>query len=582
MTDAAPTPNPELVARFAALVARAVEQPADAAELRAAAKGVAEAAKAGAVTFALVDGALLADGAPVDAPLLAARLATYGIEEIGITPRASQADLFDLAKLLASPPGDGDPVARFSSRAAVIDTRTIPRKLRARREPQAEPVPLMPAAPPPRQSKATPARGIANGTASGTAGGTPSGTRPVTPPVTPAVPAPGDGPAPIVPVISSMRVAPPPPPEPRDVPVRLSAPLAIPETAHPTLATAITLLRHADDAKRLANALEQIVAFSDLAFRQGRHDDLIEGIAALIAIEFIQLERDSSDAQRQAFNHAIRRLARPVLLRQLATLRQARAADARAAERLQAALFRFGIDAAEAMIDECASAADAATFATCLESLRGLPRAQEALRAQLTHQNELIVRQAIAILGALRDGPSEAALDGLLDRADARVRRDAVAALARFDTENSFASLALALGDESPVVRLRALTALSARKEPRTLPILEPMLRTESDREVLFALVAALGAIGAGGSSDAVQTLIQIAQGQGANPQRDSAALRIQACIALVAIRTPQAMAAVQVLRDDRDREVRAASMRLVAHARRRPTTQQVAIVSEP
>lgn len=547
MTDGDKTldPNPDLVARFAAFVALAVEQPTAGGELREAAKAVVEAAKRGPVTFTLTDGALTVDGALVDAPVLVARFSAYGIEELGVTSRASQADLLDLARLLAAPPGDGDPVARFASRAAVLDTKALPRRLRARQAPQAEPVPLVPVPPPNRTPKLTPS---------------------VDQPATVSEPAP-----------TRERAPAPAPAEPRDAPVRLAAPLSVPDTRSAALATAITLLEHADDPKRLTQALEQMVSYCDLAFRQGRHDDLIEGVAALIAIEFTQLERDASDAQRQAFNHAVRRLARPVVLRQLATLRQSRADDALAKERLQQALYRFGVDAAEAMLDECAAAANADTLTACLECLRGLPRAHEALRLQLTHPNELIVRQAVAILGALRDEPSEAALDGLLDHPDARTRRDVVAALARFDSDDSFASLALGLGDESPMVRVQAVTALHARREARVLPLLEPLLRTEPEREVLIAAVAAVGAIG---TPEAVQVLIQIAQGHATNSQRDSAGLRIQACIALVAIRTPQAMAAVQLLRDDRDREVRQASMRLVAHAKRRPTTGQSAIIA--
>jgi HEAT repeat protein len=359
--------------------------------------------------------------------------------------------------------------------------------------------------------------------------------------------------------------------------VRLAHALAIPETSDETLRTAIAVLEHADDPKRRALGLEQLVTYCDLAFRKGRHDDLVVGLAALLAIEFAQLEADASDERRQAFNHAVRRLARPVLLRQLAVLRHSRAEDLTAVERIQQALFRFGIDGAEAVLDACATAPDAVALSACLESLRGLPRAHEALRTQVTDPNELVVRQAIAILGALRDPMSEIALDGLLEHPDPRTRRDAVAALARFDGAEAFESVAFALADESPLVRVRAVTGLAARRDPRLLTLFEPLIKAERDREVLYAAVDALGKLG---TPEAVQALIAIAQGQGTNPQRDAAGLRIQACIALVAIRTPQSMAAVQLLRDDRDREVRQASMRLVAHAKRRPTTQVNAVIA--
>jgi hypothetical protein len=58
--------------------------------------------------------------------------------------------------------------------------------------------------------------------------------------------------------------------------------------------------------------------------------------------------------------------------------------------------------------------------------------------------------------------------------------------------------------------------------------------------------------------------------------------MRLQACAALVAIRTPAAMAAVQGLREDRDREVREAAVRLVAQAQRRTTTTGIPAVPSP
>lgn len=543
MTDGAAIPNPDLVQRFAALVALAVERPTEAREQRDAAKGVIDAARAGAVTFTIADGALLVAGAPVEAPVLAERLRAHGIDALGITPRASQADLYDLVRLLASAPGADDPAARFAARAAAIDLEALPRTLKPRAA-TPDMTPAVEAAPPARSAE--------------TAG----------PAVAPARRSPQASPR------LSMDL---PPAEPRDAPVRLVAPLAIPATANPALASVMHLLEQAEEPRRLVGALEQMVAHCDLAFRQGRHDDLIEGIAALVAIEFRQLERDASDERRQAFNHAVRRLARPVLLRQLAVLRHQRVGDPVAAERLQQALYRFGADGAEAVLDECICCDSPEALAVSLECLRGLPRRHEALTTLLADPNDVVVRQAVAILGALRDAPSEWALDGLCDHADARTRRDAVAALSRFDGEAAFASLSLAIGDESPMVRVRAVNGLAARRDPRLLPLLEPLLKAEPEREVLYAAVDALGRLG---TPESVQALIAIAQGQGTNPLRDTSGLRIQACLALVTLRTPQAMAAVQLLRDDRDREVRQASMRLVAHARRRPTSQQTAVIA--
>lgn len=564
MTDGDAAPTNAVLDRFAALVALVAERPSDAMVQRDAARAVTEAAKATPLTLALVDGALQADGAPAESPLIAARFKAYGIEELGITAKASQADLLDLARLLAAAPGDGDPVARFAARAAVLDPKALPRRLRQRTETVESPAPspAPPGAPAPRKS--TPAIGASS----------------VPTPATPATPDAAATPR--------KRVSKPsdeespsasPPPEPRDAPVRLVRALEIPKPSDPQLAAAIDAVEVAAVAKELTAALDQFVTYCDIAFRQGRHDALVEGVAAVVAVEYAQLERDGADERRQAFNHAIRRLARPVLLRQLATLRHTRAGTAIDAERLQQALYRFGVDAAEAMLDEATAAATAEARATCIDSLRGLPRAIEALAVMIRDQNELTVRNAVATLGAIGGAPAERLLDKLLEHPEWRVRRDVAASLGRLGSDGSFESLAFLLGDGSAAVRVRAVSALALRKDARLLGLLDPVLKGEADREVLFAAVDALGRLG---TAEAVQALIAIAQGQGTNPQRDAAPLRIQACIALVAIRSPQAMAAVQVLRDDKDREVRQASMRLVAHARRRPTTSTIAAVSEP
>jgi HEAT repeat protein len=189
------------------------------------------------------------------------------------------------------------------------------------------------------------------------------------------------------------------------------------------------------------------------------------------------------------------------------------------------------------------------------------------------------VRQTAHLLGELRDPRADALLVELLQHPDARTRRIAVAALAHSEREDALGAVAFALNDESPLVRLRAVAALAGRREADVLRWLGELIDREADREVLFA---AIGAIGAIATPEAVQTLIPIAAGEGENPLKRSAAMRIQACTALAIVRTPPAMAAVQLLRTDRDREVREASVRLVAQAKRRTTSTGMPAISAP
>lgn len=540
MTEPPAADAPDVIRRFAELVTLVSERPTAAVEQRALVRAVVDAAKQSGGTLALGEGgALLADGQPVTLPFLAKRFTRYGIDELVITGKAAVADLLDLARMLAAEPTGSDPASAFAGRAAVIDARALTLRLR----PRAAPAPAAETAAPARASRSVmpgrPTRAI-----------TPLGGLALSPKQER-----GDGQGP-----------------PRALP--------IPQPKDADLGAAVSALAKAASDDELTQGLDLLVTLSDLAFRQGRHADLIEAVAALVAIEHEALERDSSDERRQLFNGALGRLTkRPMLLRQIAALRHQQVADGEATERLQAILHRYGTYGADALMDEYVSARTAEARATCVVALRSLRRTHDALLALARDTNELGARQAATILGELRDAESEAILVELLRHPEERVRRAAVAALGRFDSASSIDVLALALDDESVKVRLRAVAALNERRDPRVVTLLTTLLDRDPDTEVLHAVISAIGAVG---SPDAVQLLIRTAQGEGTHPLRRNAALRIMACRALVAVRSPTSMAAVQVLRSDRDAEVREASIRLVAQAQRRSTATSVAAVAEP
>ena len=534
MTEPARADAPDVIERFAALVALVAERPAAAAEQRTLVREVVAAAKRqGAVITPGEDGTLTSGGQPLDLPFLAKRFKSYGIEELGITGKAAVADLLDLARMLAAEPSGTDPAAAFAGRAAVLDSKALPRRLRPR---SAEPP-----APPPATE-------------------------------TPPIPRASD----------PVRRA--PEPADQDEPMRLERALAVPVPSNPGLASAVVQLAAAEadneDGGQLSAALDELSQQADLAFRQGRHDDLVEAMAAIVGLEHLALERDSSDERRQLFNHALKRLTiRPMLLRQLAVMRHTRHDDEVARTRLQAILYRYGTYGADALADEYISAPTSEARKICLGALRELRRTHDALLLLARSTSLTDVREAASILGELHDATSEAILLELLHHPEARARRAAVAALGNFTSPSSLEAIATVLEDESPGVRLRAVSALGARRDARVLALLAPVIEREPNTEVHFS---AVGAIGSVATPEAVQLLIRVAQGEGAHPNRRSAPLRILACTALVAIRSPTAMAAVQALRDDRDAAVREASMRLVAQASRRSTTSSQAIVAQP
>lgn len=359
---------------------------------------------------------------------------------------------------------------------------------------------------------------------------------------------------------------------------RLTEALAVPKGSDSELASLFALASATSDLAALHAPLDRMVFLADIAFRTGKFDRMVEVMTALVAIEHHQLEQEASDERRREFAQAVRRLATPVILRQLAVMRHHRAADAEQAKPLQALLYRFGTDGAEALIDEWSSAPTAEARRACLEALRALRRTHDSLFDAVRDTDSTRVRQAVELLCALGDARAEQLLLEQLRHPDAKTRRALAAALEAFSSASAFDALGLLAMDDDATVRLRAVAALS-RRGAAAVKLLAPMLDHEPEREVLYATVAALGTIG---TPDAVQVLVRCANGESEHPRKRSASYRLQACAALALVRTPQAMAAVQLLRDDRDREVREGSMRLVAQASRRGTTAVRVPISAP
>lgn len=542
------TPTQLVARRFARLVERLRADPAGVALHRKEVRGIAKALRtvgvrleAGEGDALLIDGTAELAGEEAGVRLLASRLAAYGVEELTLAQGASEADLHDLARLLATSPDQQDPLAYFAARATSIDPKGIPRRLRAR------PLVEVPEAPEPTAEVDAVSKSAA-------------------PKRETAASAPAVADAADQPPRAALESAPSSADGRAD---QLTEALPLPVTTVPEIAGLFADLLDATDAAALRLPLEALSTRADLAFRAGRFNEMLEALAGLVSIEFTQLARDSSDERRQEFAQVVRRLASPVILRQLAGMRHRHALDDTRRVQLQAVLSRFGTAGAEALLDEYAVASTAETRARCLDALRGHRRTHDALFELVRDTKDPVVRQAAAILGALGDERAEALLVELVRHPDARSRRAAVAALERFASPTSLEAIGFALLDDAPTVRLRAVAALSLRGGEQSVRVVAPLLDSEPDREVRDAAVAALGRIG---TPEAVQLLIRCAQGETAHPKKRSAAYRLQACRALVLVRTPQAMAAVQMLRDDRDREVRDGAARLVAQAARRGT----------
>ncbi|MBM3899236.1 MAG: hypothetical protein FJ362_03635 [Gemmatimonadetes bacterium] len=102
------------------------------------------------------------------------------------------------------------------------------------------------------------------------------------------------------------------------------------------------------------------------------------------------------------------------------------------------------------------------------------------------------------------------------------------------------------------------------------VPRLAAVLEKERNPDVLAAAVMTLGVIA---TAETVALLERLALGKVRAPVASSTAARIDACRALLAVRSPAAMVALQHVASEADPQVRSAALQLVAAASRRGTT---------
>jgi HEAT repeat protein len=155
---------------------------------------------------------------------------------------------------------------------------------------------------------------------------------------------------------------------------------------------------------------------------------------------------------------------------------------------------------------------------------------------------------------------------------DARVRRSSAAALAKLGTPTAMAALTNAMRDPSPNVRMQAVLAIAMRKEPRTTAIFLRALGDEEDADVQRTLLTALGRIA---TPEAVRRLIAESEPDTRLFKKKPVLMRVAAVQALSEARTPEAIAALEGLTKDREREVRDAATKGLAGGGQQPARTQ-------
>jgi HEAT repeat protein len=310
------------------------------------------------------------------------------------------------------------------------------------------------------------------------------------------------------------------------------------------------------DATRSVNTttrvLDELVTLAENGQRDGKSEVVADVFAGIIAREAQAGEGDL----KRAFVMAVRRLSKPTVLRAVAQLLPRRR-DAN--EKLMLVLTRTGEDGADALIEQLSNASSLAERRVYFDALVKLNAGVPALIHMLGDARWYVARNAADLLGEMQAPEAEQPLIEMLKHDDDRVRRAAATALAKLGTPKAIGALHAALRDTSPQVRLQAVTGLAARRGEKTSGTLVKVLDEEMDSEVQLEILRGLGRLA---TSDAVQKLIKAAEPEGRFFKKKGVPYRVAAVHALAEAKTSAALAALQSLANDREKEVREAVVR--------------------
>jgi HEAT repeat protein len=322
------------------------------------------------------------------------------------------------------------------------------------------------------------------------------------------------------------------------------------------------LLASLDSAKTVDTAtsvLDDLVLVAEHSVRIGKPAVVGDIFHAIVTREAKLVD----DALKRAYVLTIRRMSKPALLRAVASL------VPKAPERKQycyVVLERTGEDGADAVIEQIIHAPTDDDRKTLFQVLRELTDAVPALQRMLGDSRWFVVRNAADLLGELVATDADGALIALLRHRDDRVRRSATNALLRLGTPAAIKGIYDAVSDASPDVRMQATAAIATRKDSRTSTTLIRAIEEEKDEDVQLAMIGALGKVA---TPDAVQKLIKMAEAEGRLFRKKNTGFRVAAVQALGEAKTPAALAALNALAADREKDVRVTAGQVLARAAR-------------
>lgn len=322
------------------------------------------------------------------------------------------------------------------------------------------------------------------------------------------------------------------------------------ETPQVSMQKHFELLDAAHTPTVLTRQLDTLVQLANESARKERAD-----VVADIFHGLIQREMPTDDRTvKRSFGMAIRRLCTPGVLKSVLSLLPRRRENY---GQYMAIIARAEDAGAEALVEALVSAASISDRRSYFDAMLNCRSGVRVLLFMLGDERWFVVRNACDLLGELRVTEADTQLTGLLEHEDERVRAAAAGALAKIGTGVAAKGLRVALRDASPEVRERAASALGSTRGARSAASLIKAIDREEDIRVLMAMLTALGQIG---TPDAVEKLVALAKPDSRLFKKNRTSLRAAAVHALADAKTPLAIATLQSLLRDKEKDVRGAA----------------------